>query len=384
MAQVKGHYTETFRGLADLLQAKLDSGDELGASLAVEIDGELVVDIWGGFTNEDKTTEWQGDTVVNLWSTTKNISSLAVLVAVSKGLVELDKSVSTYWPEFAANGKEGVKVRQIMSHTSGVAAWEKPVTLEEVYNVQGSAARLAQQEPWWEPGTASGYHSITHGHLISEIIRRTCGKSLRQFITEELARPLSADFQLGLLPQDYPRAAVIIPPAAKSVIPSLPPPGSVAEKARDAPTIHPSVANTESWRAAEIGGGNGHGNGRSVARMLSPRALNGTVAGTYYLSPAVIDQIFRVQAHGEDLVVGTKFCIGTGFGLPAKDTYWDWAPTNRRICGWGGWGGSMGIVGVDSRMTIGYAMNKMHDVGMGSVCTKAYVAEIYAALGIAI
>lgn len=362
----------------------LDSGEELGASIAVEIDGELVIDLWGGYTDESKATEWQRDTVVNLWSTTKTVGSLAMLLAVEKGFVDLDENVSKYWPEFAVNGKEGVKVRHIMSHTSGVPAWEKPINLEDIYDVEVSAASLAQQEPWWEPGTATGYHSLTHGHLISEVIRHTTGKPLKRFVAEELAQPLDADFQLGLLPGDYQRAAAIVPPPSESSgqQPLPPTPGSVMERAKNAPAVDPKVANTDSWRAAEIGSGNGHGNGRSVARILSPLALGGTVDGTKYLSDKTIDQIFQVQAHGTDLAVGVKFLMGTGFGLPAKETYFDWAPVDKRIFGWGGWGGSMGLVDVDKRMTIGYAMNKMHNVGMGSICTKAYVAEIYSCLGI--
>jgi len=383
MAKVQGHSEDRFASLRALLQAKLDSGEELGASLAVELDGKLVVDLWGGYLDESKNKEWQEDTVVNVWSTTKTISSLAALVVADRGLIDLDEKVCVYWPEFAANGKGDIKVRQIMSHTSGVPAWEKPVTLEEVYDVPTSSARLAQQAPWWTPGTAWGYHILTHGHLISEVIRRTTGKSLKQFITEELAQPLKADFQLGLLPEDYLRVATIVPPPPGPE-PSKPAPGSVMEKASGAPVIDASVANTKGWRDAEVGAGNGHGNGRSVAKMLSPIALGGTVNGTKFLSTKTIDQIFQEQAHGVDLVAGVKVRMGTGFGLPTKDTYWDWTPTSGRICGWGGWGGSMAVVDLDRRMTIGYAMNKMHNVGMGSACTKAYVAEIYRILDVEI
>lgn len=366
------------------MQEFIDSGEECGASLCVNIDGADEVDIWGGYANEARSCPWEEDTIANMWSTTKNISSLAVLVLVERGLVNLDEKVCKYWPGFAANGKQDIKIRHIISHTSGIAAWEKPVTLQDVYNTEESTARLAQMAPWWPPGTASGYHALTHGHLIAELVRRTTGKSLKQFIAEDLAAPMNADFQLGAMEKDYVRIAAIIPPPPSTSERPTPPPGSVMEKAANAPSVDPLVSLTPGWRNAEIGGGGGHGNGRSVARMLSPVSLGGVVDGVKLLSPKTINEIFVEQAHGEDLVVGLRLRFGTGFGLPAKNTYFDWVPSDGRICGWGGWGGSVGIMDLDRRMTIGYVMNKMHDVGMGSPCTKAYVAEIYKVLGVSV
>lgn len=386
MAQVQGHCDDRFSSLRTLLQSNIDSGEELGASLAVELDGKVVVDLWGGYTDESRNEQWQENTIVNVWSTTKNVGSLAALLAVDRGFLDLDEKVSKYWPEFAANGKEEIRVRQIISHTSGVAGWDGPISMEEYYDVKNANVKLAEQAPWWEPGTASGYHAFSHGHLISELLRRTTGKSLKKFVADELAGPLNTDFQLGLAEKDDARVTniVIPPPPPSGAAPPPPEPGSVKEKASKWPPFNPSLGNTKAWRDAEIGSGNGHANGRSVARILSPLALGGKVDGKQYLSPNTIEQIFREQANGLDLSVGLKIRFGTGFGLPAKDTYFDWAPCEGRVFGWGGFGGSMGIVDVDRRMTIGYAMNKMHPVGMGSVCTKAYVAEIYRILGVEI
>ena len=384
MATVQGHCDDRFVNLRTLMQSYLDNGKELGASLCVNIAGENVVDIWGGYKDEAKTTAWDEDTICNMWSTTKTISSLAAFILVDRGLLDLNEKVSKYWPEFAANGKQDIEVRHVISHTSGLAAWEKPITLEEIYDTEKSTARLAQQAPWWTPGTASGYHSLTHGPLIGELVRRTTGKSLKQFIADEIALPLKTDFQLGAQEKDYPRIATIIPHATPAGPPPSPPAGSVMEKALNSPPIDATVSATEAWRDAELGGANGHGNGRSVAKILSAISLGGTVDGVQLLSPGTIDKIFVQQAYGEDLVVGLKLRIGTGFGLPAKGTYWDWAPVDTRICGWGGWGGSMGMMDLDRKMTIGYVMNKMHPVGLGSECTKAYVAEIYKVMGVVI
>jgi CubicO group peptidase (beta-lactamase class C family) len=161
-------YDEAFAGLRDTIVARLDSGDELGLSVAVDIDGELVVDLYGGWMDADRTRRWERDTIVNVWSATKTVTSLAVLMLVDRGLLELDASVARYWPEFAANGKDGVTLRHLLSHTSGVSGWDEPFAVEDLYDWERSTAQLAGQAPWWEPGTASGYHVVSYGHLLGE------------------------------------------------------------------------------------------------------------------------------------------------------------------------------------------------------------------------
>ena len=168
--------------------------------------------MWGGFADEARTTPWTADTIVNVWSTTKTVTNLAALMLVDRGLLDPYAPVARYWPEFAANGKEQVEVRHLLSHTSGVSGWEQPVSVEDMYDWETSTARLAAQAPWWTPGTASGYHALNQGHLVGEVIRRVSGKPLRQFVAEEIAGPLRADFQIGAAQRDWGRVAEIIPP----------------------------------------------------------------------------------------------------------------------------------------------------------------------------
>jgi CubicO group peptidase (beta-lactamase class C family) len=210
MSQVQGHCGATFGEVQKLLENYLESGEELGASIAVNINGQNVVDIWGGFSDPDRTHPWEEDTIVNVYSTTKTITSLAVLMLVDRGLLDINAKVTKYWPEFAKNGKQDIEVRHFLSHSAGVSGWEAPITLEDTYDVEQSTARLAKQAPWWTPGTAPGYHSMTFGHLNGELIRRTTGKSLKLFVAEEIAGPLGADFQIGALERDWPRVATII------------------------------------------------------------------------------------------------------------------------------------------------------------------------------
>ena len=346
-----GTCSARFDPLRELFAAKLESGEDLGASLAVNIDGEMVVDLWGGWADEARTVPWTENTITNVFSTTKTMTSLAALVLVDRGELDLDATVAKYWPEFAANGKAGIKVRQLLSHTSGVSGWEQPITLEDLYDWDKSTALLAAQAPWWEPGTASGYHVLTYGHLIGEVIRRITGQRLGEFFAAHIAGPLGADFHIGLPPSEFHRVANVVPPPAAApadLTPQLDP-NSVAFKTWTNPTMPPETSWTEGWRRADIGAANGHGNARSVARLQSAVACGGEVDGVRLLSPKTIDRIFEVQSNGIDLVIGIPLKWGVGYGLFPEG----------RVCAWGGTGGSLVIIDVDRRMTFAYVMNKM-------------------------
>ena len=348
-----GTCSARFDPLRELFAAKLESGEDLGASLAFNIDGEMVVDLWGGWADEARTVPWTENTITNVFSTTKCMTSLAALVLVDRGELDLDANVAAYWPEFAAQGKEGIKVRQLLSHTSGVSGWDQPITLEDLYDWDKSTALLAAQAPWWEPGTASGYHAWTYGHLIGEVIRRITGQRLGEFFAAHIAGPLGADFHIGLPPSEFHRVANLVPPpAAAPAAPAdlmQPDANSVAFKTMTNPAMSVETTWTEGWRRADIGAGNGHGNARSLARLQSAVACGGEVDGVRLLSPKTIDRIFEVQFNGIDLVIGIPIKWGVGYGL---------APEGR-VCSWGGYGGSLMIIDVDRRMTFAYVMNKM-------------------------
>src|SRR3954452_24087559 len=212
VAEVHGSCDDRFSGVRDALAQQLD-GEELGASIAVDLDGETVVDIWGGYRDEDRTTPWTEDTIVNGWSTTKCVLNLAALMLVERGDLDVDAPVGNYWPEFSAKGKKDVLVRHLMSHTSGVAGWDPPFSIRDMYDWETSTERLAQQRPWWEPRTASGYHANNQGHLVGEVIRRITNKTFKKCVRDEIAGPLGADYQIGALEKDWNRIATTVPPA---------------------------------------------------------------------------------------------------------------------------------------------------------------------------
>lgn len=382
MTQINGHYDPRFEDLAKLLTDFIGTGEELGASICVNLDGEDIVDIWAGYADEDKKTLWQKDTITNVWSTTKTLSSLAMFVLVERGLVDLEEHVATYWPEFAANGKEKVKIKHIISHTSGVSGWDEPVDTEIVCDFDKSAAMLAAQAPWWEPGTASGYHSLTMGYLIGGVVKRVTGKGLRQFVAEEITGPLGADFQIGCKEEDWPRISNVIPPPTVQAILELPK-ESLTYRTFTNPSMDATRAFKPIWRNADIGAANGHGNARGVARALSVISLGGTVPGLEkpLLSQKTIDKIFVEQSKGTDLVIGLPLKFWTGYGASDPDTEINWLPEGN-VCFWGGWGGSVVVMDVGRRLTISYVMNKMDPVSLGGKRTRSYVEAVYRALNV--
>src|SRR4051794_40900880 len=231
---------------------------------------------------------------------------------------------------------------------------------------------LAAQVPWWEPGTASGYHALTYGHLIGEVIRRITGQRLGEFLAAQVAGPLGADFHIGLPSSEFHRVAnVVPPPPAPADAPKFDPTqldrSSVAFKTWTNPPNVPLESSwTEGWRRADIGAGNGHGNARSVARLQSAVACGGEVDGVRLLSPQTIDRIFGAQSDGIDLVIGIPLRMGVGYSLLPQG----------RVCCWGGAGGSLAMIDADRRMTFAYVMNKMAPGAVGPIAW-ALVERLY-------
>ena len=379
MFEVQGSCAAPFSKMREVLTANLASGEDLGASVAVIHKGRMLVDMWGGWADTERTKPWTEHTITNVWSTTKTMTNLTGLVVADRGLVDLDAPVADYWPEFGANGKGGVLVRDLLAHTSGVSAWAQPVTLHDIYDLKKSTAMLAAQPPWWERGTASGYHAFNQGHLVGEVVRRVTGKTLGRYFADELAGPLAADFHIGLAAEHDHRVSNVVPP------PPLPfdldslDRDSVMYKTFTGPAPEATAAWTTAWRRAEIGAANGHGNARSVARIQALVSNGGVMNGLRLLSPPTIAGIFEEQSNGVDLAIGIPLRFGIGYALPESVTMPD-LPTGR-VCYWGGWGGSLVVNDLDQNMTVAYMMNKMAPGIIGGPRSAALVSAAYAALG---
>ena len=372
MTEIHGICDDPFERVRTAFSDNFTKGD-LGASCAVIHGDDPVVDLWGGHRDVAKSRPWERDTIVNVWSTTKMMAAICTLMLHDRGGLSVDEPVATYWPRFAANGKERVLVRHVLGHTAGLPGYDAPLTEEETYDTPFCVERLASQAPWWKPGTASGYHSSTQGPLLGEIVRRVDGRTLGTFFREEIAEPLGADFHIGTPGSAFRRIAEMRTDELNTDVVEG---DSIAARVSQGEPSHASMVNTDRWRRFEQPASNGHGNARSVARIVSCIARGGEVEGHHLLSPATIERCFDVQADGPDHVMGRHTKFGIGFGMRTDDMP---VAVNDRTLWWGGWGGSMAVVDVENRLTVVYVMNRMTDdveggMRAGRVVWAAHVA----------
>ncbi len=352
---VNGFCDDRFKEVKEVFAKNFEDGLDVGASFAATIDGKYVIDIWAGYADAAKTRPWERDTIINVYSTTKVMTVLCTLMCVDRGLLDLDAPVAKYWPEFAQAGKEKILVRHILSHTSGLSGFGKIVRPKTLYNWDRIIKILAEQEPWWEPGTQSGYHSITHGYLLGELVRRVTGKTVGTFFREEVAIPLNADFHIGLAEEHDHRVAELLPPdiAEMGVLKDL---GPIAAKSLTNPIVDPKNVRDRAWLGAEIPAANGQGNARSVARVASVLACGGQVDDIRLLSLKTIEKSIEEQIYGTDLVLNNTIRYGLGWGLTSKEMP---ISPNPRTFYWGGFGGSVVVMDLDAKLSFAFVMNNM-------------------------
>lgn len=380
MADVEGSCDPRFSAVRDAFQANFDNGLDVGASVAVYLEGEPVVDLWGGYADEARSVPWREDTIINVWSTTKTMTALCALILADRGELDFSAPVARYWPEFAAAGKEHLEVRHLMSHSAGLSGWSEPMTLEDLYDWEKATSLLAAQEPWWEPGTVSGYHAVTQGYLVGEVIRRIAGESVGAFFAREVAGPLGADFFIGTPEEADDRVALVIPPEGMPTEADLEP-GSIIWRTFTNPAMDAKASWTIPWRRAEIPAAGGHGNARSVAAIHSVLACGGEARGVRLLSAAGCERVLEEQTNGDDLVLGLPIRFGLGFGLSSE-----MMPFGERSCFWGGWGGSIIVIDMAAHLAVAYVMNRMESGLVGdfrgaSVVLAAAGAAAQAAAG---
>jgi CubicO group peptidase (beta-lactamase class C family) len=368
---VQGSCHPSYEPLRDLLASRLADGTEAGASVAVVHDGELVADLWGGEARPGEP--WREDTIVQVWSVTKTMAALTVLVLVDRGVLDLDAPVSSYWPEFRHSD---VLVRHLLAHTSGMAGWTETLSVDGLLDLERSERMLAEQEPWWEPGTASGYHMVSYGHLLDGLVRAATGSALADQFRTLVAEPLGADFHLGVPDDALSRCADLVPPPSGGLDHALLPEGNLLVPTIVNPLLDVGgFCNTAEWRRVSVAGANGHGNARSIARAQSVVSHGGEVGGVRLLSPGTVDRIFDVQADGPDLVLMVPLRWGVGYGLAQPVS----APAvpGGRVCWWTGYGGAIVVNDLDRRVTVAYAMNRMENHFTSSARTDGYVRTAF-------
>ncbi|MEU7296985.1 serine hydrolase domain-containing protein [Streptomyces exfoliatus] len=383
-AVIDGHCDPRFTAVREAFEANFRTRAELGAAVTVELHGETVVDLWGGWADAARTRRWERDTVVNVWSTTKGVTALCAHLLADRGLLDLDAPVASYWPEFAAAGKETLPVRHLLSHRAGLPGLREPLSLAEFYDWEVTTARLAATEPWWEPGTRSGYHAMTYGFLVGEVIRRVTGRLPGAFLHDEITGPLGIDFTIGLPEEEAGRAAELVHPRTSSssaqaaAFAQLEP---AAQAALANPLVGAAQANSPEWRAAELPAANGHGTARAVARLYGVFAGRGRSGEHRILSEAAVDRAREGQGAGRDLVLGAGFAHDTecALGLWLSGPHASYGP-NPRAFGHDGFGGSCGLADPESGLSLGYVMNRMGPAIADDPRKMALVDAVYAAL----
>ena len=379
--KINGFCDDRFTRVKQIFAKNLKSGLDVGASFAATIDGEFVIDMWGGYADAAKTRPWEEDTIVNVYSTTKIMTVLCIHMLVDRGLLDLDAPVAKYWPEFAQAGKEELPVRYILSHTSGLPGFEKSIKFKVLYDWDRIINLLAAQKPWWEPGTKSGYHAVTHGYLLGELVRRITGKTVGTFFREEVATPLNADFHIGLPEKFDSRVGELIPPNIAEFTKALS--GmknidlSTTTKVLSNPPLTAELSRTREWRGVEIPAANGHGNARSVTRITSALACGGEVDNIRLLSSETIEKSIEEQIYGPDLVLILPVRFGLGWGLTSKEMP---IGPNPRTFYWGGWGGSRAVMDLDAKLSFSFVMNKMEMGLTGDPRTLRLTRAMYKAL----
>jgi CubicO group peptidase (beta-lactamase class C family) len=374
---ISGECTPRFAAVRDAFAANFAAGREVGASFAATLDGVLVVDLWGGHADAARTRSWQRETIVNVFSTTKAMTALCAHMLIDRGQLDVDAPVARYWPEFARRGKEKITTRHLLTHTAGLAALRQQLPTEALFDWPRLVEALANEEPWWEPGTANGYHAMTFGHLVGEVMRRVSGETPGTFFRRHVAEPLGADFHIGLAASEDGRTADMVPPAPDEAAAAAPDPESLLGKVMGNPPLRPEIANTRAWRAAEIPAANGHGNARSVARVMAALACGGTLDGVRLLGRATIERAIEEQCYAKDLVLGLPLRWGLGFMLTSETLP---LSPNPHTFGHGGWGGSLGFADLDARVSWAYVMNKMSPGTTGDFRAGGPIAALYGSL----
>ncbi|MBG0832041.1 beta-lactamase family protein [Planomonospora sp. ID67723] len=384
MVSTYGSCDERFDGVRKAFEENFSARGEIGAAVTVTVDGTTVVDLWGGHADRARTRPWERDTLVNVWSTTKGVVALCAHMLADRGLLDLDAPVASYWPEFAAAGKQDLPVRHLLSHRAGLSGLREPTAPADLLDWELMTSRLAAMEPWWEPGSRSGYHVLTYGYLVGEVVRRVSGRSVGRFLREEVTGPLSLDFTIGLPESEDGRAAEL----AHAPVPA----GS--EQAEIFAQMHPAAisalanplfgadgANTLAWRRAEVPAANGHGTARAVAALYGVMACGGSWGGRRLLSAEAAERARQGQGACVDLVLGAGFGGETEIALG----YWlsgsrgSYGP-NPRAFGHDGYGGSCGLADPEARVSVGYVMNHMGPLISDDPRKMALVEAVYAAL----
>lgn len=354
---VAGECAEPFASVADAFENNFVEHGEIGASICIFQHGEKVVDLWGGYSDAARTRPWEEDTLVNVWSTSKGMMALCVVRLVDQGLLDIQRPVADYWPEFAANGKYRVTVAQLFSHQAGLCGPETEISWEMMLNTDRFGAMLAAQSPQWPVGERSGYHVLSIGPLADVLFKRVVGKTVGEYFRDEIGDTFGIDFHMGLPESEEGRVAEIVHD------------GNLQAGGKDNynrfqtlailnSPMSPYVANERPWRSQGTPSAAGHGNARSIATIYSALAKDRRLNGVEIVSEKALSSAVKIQIENEDLVIKLPMSWGVGFAVNKCVGFYG---PNQQAFGHQGWGGSFGFADSERDLSAAYAMNFMRE-----------------------
>jgi CubicO group peptidase (beta-lactamase class C family) len=375
---VEGRCDPRFAPLRDAFRANFAERGELGAAVCVMVGGRVVADLYGGWADQEQGRRWQPDTLVNMFSVGKGLVAACTARLAGHGKLDLDATVATYWPEFGAAGKAAITVRQLLSHQAGLPAVRRRLPPGAMLDWSAMTTALAETEPWWEPGTAHGYHVNTFGFLAGEVIRRITGSTVGRLLNDEIAGPLGADVHMGLPASEHTRVATFVWPGSPPA--ETEPPGlDLAQLMEHNSYFNPSglsgfgVVNTPRWRAAQSPSTNAHGTARGVARVYAALISPTNPA---IVDPAALAEAIAEQVYGQDLVLHRPSRFGLGFQLTQPERP---IGPGQATFGHFGAGGSLGFADPGNGIAFAYVMNQMGPRWQNPR-TRALVDAVYACL----
>lgn len=355
---IAGYVAPGFDAIRDRFIQNFIDGVECGASVCATVGGHVVADLWGGYTDNSHQTPWSADTIVNMMSVSKGAVAVCLMQLVEQGMVDLDAPIATYWPEFAAAGKASIPVRWALDHRAGLPVVDPNLPRGSIYDWQAITGALAAQAPAWEPGTKAGYHILTMGFLVGEIIRRVSGLMPGEYLQRHVAGPLGIDYQIGLADDDLHRCATFLP--AKE--------GTIFDAERTAPESYLARAwcelprgedfNSPAWRMGQIPGANGHGNARAIARLYACLAMGGTLGDVRILGPETAALLGSEQHNLTEIVMNRSY--HQALGVLRNSPPIVWMGPNADSFGHHGVGGAIGFADPTARVSFSYSMNQMH------------------------
>jgi CubicO group peptidase (beta-lactamase class C family) len=373
---IAGHCAPAFESVRETFASQFVREDEfrnLGAGIAVYVDGQCAVDLYAGHRDVYQVDPWTQQTLVNVWSASKGVMALAIAQLVDRGQLDYDAPVAKYWPQFAHNGKGAITVAQVVSHQAGLNGFAEPTTPQDLFDWELITSRLARQAPLWKPGAFVSYHGMTYGWLTGELIRRISGMEVRDYIRQQIAQPLGADLWLGVPDNRDADVAEIVPPEADRIVTQ---PNEIARWALVNPEPDASAPNRHAWRKAQIPAVNFHATADGLARIYAAIANSGSLHGVNIISSNGIRALAQMRTAGPDQMLGERHWAS---GMALNTTFM-YGP-DRTTFGHSGWGGSFGCANVGANIAIAYVVNRMGSQLNGDPRARALASAACAAAG---